>query len=1097
VPEAPKPLEASTEELEKSPETSPLTQEASQPEKEAETSKDNEKVEENQSNVVEDVKTPSEEEKPTVESEIKEEAVKTPDETGDKSNLPSFPGTMKSVPGSNDVKIEIDSNSLLDRVILYSLKNTVVDNSRLDAAKNKYMLNKGNTTGSFSSNSNGSDSNSSSKSVEKLIEEFKGGCSKPSGEGSPTEAAAVEQKSDISNESSSHGAETFINSSEREAEKVNDQNVITSSRGAECKSIESMPLKDVHGEADESPKLPESSSPKNLENEALDFRDTSKEASPTMLDLSIPHRDEKSVPMIKRDHALYVGLPDFSKQIFTEPSISRPTNTVTNQVVKPGSTSGPPKIKNPDFSAMPRVQPELQMRKPDFSKSFESPQSTIVPVTPSNFPEIIRKNNYISDLQLKPPTNQSANPSNSSSYKIDYRSSTAISQKLMQDSKPEQPSTSQTVYPNMKKEGINAYNQQQLIIDEPMAHIIHKNQFLPHATEAPRVGWNDRGERLLGGSSMSVQRPRNHSESEVKPQIPEQYHSSEDLRKNHPAHYAHPYKEREFNNNSKEAHQITPHEFSLKQKEQQLRQEGTIITVKNEPMKTPTREINERRSADLFRDYKLKQPKESPDSARRAAEHHPPMGYQQAYPDFPASYPKPKVETVVKTSQSSVPPLAYPQMKQMPTSSRSYHSPSPVQYQHHQPKSPLTVPPGPSLMNPPSNWPPPPPLVMQQSVSRHAASPGGHSQSPNGYPHHASPSQSPHMNYGYPYQHQPPPGPTAVKVNHNYPPYKAADPYGGRHDVKEIPNRNYQPPSSSSSGSGSYYHQKYPDFGRHFDQDKPGQIPYDPNVRHPQNYPPSDMRQDVNYPRMPHNELEIRSVREQPQYRMEPGPAPSFYPKPHEKEAAMHPNYPPRGQEPMRHPEAPLRIHDGSRAPAPMKMERRIEEPPKIQAGPSNLNLRRPEPTEVSVIAKVKIEPAQPPRNAPLTSTIIKSAKSIFAEVKRESPLDLSVKTVKTKADSTGCDQDMMRHRAEPSGLKVEFTPNFEKIAKTDCRQQARTGPQDYPQGSRSSQSVPERPSGSQRYPNEQATRTPPTQSHQSHHQVSGKDELSAGAETD
>ena len=161
-----------------------------------------------------------------------------------------------------------------------------------------------------------------------------------------------------------------------------------------------------------------------------------------------------------------------------------------------------------------------------------------------------------------------------------------------------------------------------------------------------------------------------------------------------------------------------------------------------------------------------------------------------------------------------------------------------------------------------------------------------------------------------------------------------------------------------------------------------------------------------------------------------------------------------------------------------MKVERRIDEPPKIVAGPSNLNLRRPEPTEVSVIAKVKIEPAQPPRNVPSTSTLVKSAKSTFAEVKRESPLDLSVKTVKTKADSTGCDQDMMRHRAEPSGLKVEFTPNFGKIAKTDCRQQARIGPQEFPQGSRPSQNVPERPSGSQRYPSEEATRSPPTQSH-------------------
>lgn len=1106
MPETQKVTEPSNGSSEKSPE-------ASQPEKEADKPKDDEKVEEKQSSVVEDVKISPEKEKPIIESENKEnsreietDTVNKPAEFGEKSNLPSFPGTVKSVPGSNDVKIEIDSNSLLDRVILYSLKNTVVDNSRLDAAKNKYMM-KGNITASFNSNSNGSDSNSSSKSVEKLIEEFKGGCSKVNRENSPTNPA-IEQKSDISKESTSNGAEKCVNASNshslgKDEAKENDQNVITSSQGAESKSIESTPPSDVQEsseavKAEDSINLSETTPPRhNIENEALDFRDNSKEASPTMLDLTIPHRDEKSVPPIKRNHALYVGLPDFSKQIFTAPSISRPNN-------QPVNNAGPPKIKNPDFSAMPRSQPELQMRNPDFSKSFAKTETSTaanaVPVTPSNFPEIVRKNNYISDLQLKPPSMaasaQSSDPSSSSSsYKIDFRSSAAISQKLLHEPKPEQPSTSQTVYPNMKKEGINAYNQQQMIIDEPMAHIIHKNQFLPHANEAPRVGgWNDRNERLLGGSSSTVHM-KVTSEPENKPQLslpPQQYHSSsEDLRKNHPAYY--PYKEREFNNNSQENHQMSSHEFSLKAKEQQLRQEGTIITIKNEPTKTPTREINERRSADLFRDYKLKQPKESPDSARRAAEH-PPMGYQQSYPDFPAAYPKHKVETIVKANQNSpAPPLVYSQdrqPKQIATSSRNYHSPSPVSYQHHQPKSPLTVPPGPSLMNPPQHWPPPPPLIMQQQVNRHASSPAGPSNlstpSPNNYQHHASPSQSPHMNYGYPYPMQTPQGPTAVKVNPNYPPYKNMEPY--RHgDVKEIPNRNYQPPSSSSSAPNNYYHQKYPDFGRHFEPDK-SQMPHDPNARHPQGFVPIEHRQqmpDMNYQRFPqHHELEIRQVRDQPQQYQN-----AYYPNSHEKESVPMQNYPPRVQEPVvRHPEVPMRIHDDDRTrglPA-MKMERRMDEPPKIQAGPSNLPLRRPEPTEVSVIAKVKIEPAQPPRNVPSTSTIIKSSKSIFAEVKRESPLDLSVKTVKTKADSTGCDQDMMsRHRAEPSGLKVEFTPNFGKTGKTDCRQQARIGPQDYAQPGRSTQNVPERPSGSQKYPVEEVSRTPPSSAAtQSHHQM-------------
>lgn len=53
---------------------------------------------------------------------------------------------------------------------------------------------------------------------------------------------------------------------------------------------------------------------------------------------------------------------------------------------------------------------------------------------------------------------------------------------------------------------------------------------------------------------------------------------------------------------------------------------------------------------------------------------------------------------------------------------------------------------------------------------------------------------------------------------------------------------------------------------------------------------------------------------------------------------------------------------------------------------------------------------------------------SIFVPKKRESPLDLSVKTVKTKADSTGVydySMPMRRHDSIPASLKVDFAPNF------------------------------------------------------------------------
>lgn len=56
------------------------------------------------------------------------------------------------------------------------------------------------------------------------------------------------------------------------------------------------------------------------------------------------------------------------------------------------------------------------------------------------------------------------------------------------------------------------------------------------------------------------------------------------------------------------------------------------------------------------------------------------------------------------------------------------------------------------------------------------------------------------------------------------------------------------------------------------------------------------------------------------------------------------------------------------------------------------------------------------------------SSATLFGPTKRESPLDLSVKTVKTKADSTGVyDYSLPSRRPDtiPPSLKVDFAPNF------------------------------------------------------------------------
>lgn len=933
----------------------------------------------------------------------------------------TFPGMKATATGNGndgDVNIELDRETLLDRVILYSLKNTVVDNSRLDAAKNKYMKNNGNVNASFNSinssnssnNSNGSDSNSTSKSVEKLIEEFKGSCKSNNGNASSTTTTSEHSK--IDNKEVSNGADNSVDSIENAKKKVDDGKTVDSGKESPKSSavadMNSIDLKRT------SPNTTSMAQPKSsTENDRLDFRDTKSYSNvddkPAMLDLSVK-RDDKSVPPIKRSHALYVGLPDFSKQIFTAPSITRTTNTVTNQAPKPQSSSGPPKVRNPDFSTMSRA-PELQMRHPDFSRGFTStntPSPVNVPVTPSNFPEIVRKNNYVSDLQLKPPSTSSPTAP-STSYKIDYRPPAISTQKNHNDL--------QNDHPGIKKESGGMFNQQ--LVDEPMAHIIHKTQFLPTTPkDSINHNWNEnRGERLLGGSShYEIMHPNDATKL---PGTSQSFPSNDDLRKLHPAHYPYAY--------SKDRDQHQSNEFSLKQKEQQLRQEGTTITIKNESnATTPTHEIPERRSADLFRDYKLKQPKESPDTVRNRMQEPPPLAYHQEYPDFPKNYfrnTKQEAVNVKLNPTSPVPQPSHPS-NEYPLAASHYKTPSPIPLRQQKSPAPM-LPSGSSPMNPPQNWPPP--------GSRHSISPANASPSPSyHYPHPSSskssisPSQSPMSHYPY---HSSP------KLNHQM--FKHPESTSQR----QLDPKNNRPVMPSSSSSQNYYHQKFPDFSQKFETDrgyyegspKPhaGFTPIDSkpisiDITHPQNLP---LRQD----------LEIRTIREpsmsqNAQYRHPPSFNQSQ--ERHPQQLSISDNLS------IRQPE--MRSHysrmDNEASMLPdLKIEKRTNEAPqKVYIPPTR---RQEAVPELSIIPKIKTEPPSTP--VPTSSSIIKSTKSLF-EVKRESPLDLSVKTIKTKADSTGCDTDYRNRKESKLGLKVEFTPNFASVAKTECRQQARLGPQDY-----------------------------------------------------
>lgn len=1126
-------------------------------------------------------------------SVVIEQASSDREKTPSPNTLSSLPGTFKKYgPGIDDVEIVMDSSSLLDRVILYSLKNTMPDNKRLDAAKNKII------NGNLNSfNSNSSDSNSSNKSttiedskprsaVDKLIEEFKGSSSSSVGSTKGSIAGA----NTLRDSSKSPEAVKLVETSKPVVLVVEDLKVTRdSSNGAdnsrsncnlvnEVKQIEpnvisttlvaveppvkrsetpvnvatpttnAQQIKDISS----NPELKIRQSPVGYSNEALDFREKKPEVPQqpeAMLDLSIPNKsyDDKKVPIIKRNHGLYVGLPDFSKQIFSEPTVSRADLPM-----------GSLKVPNPDFSAVQRA-PELQMRHPDFTKSFNesaATSSSSVSVTPSNFVEIARKNNYISDLQLKTP----AAPSPSLSYKIDFRPAS----KLEVTTKPGTPSISP--YPNMKKEGISAYNQQQnQLSDEPMAHIINKSHFLPVTREekteyqkppqvpAPTIqlgrvgGWNDRiHASLLGGSAQSNEKPSrdyppgqysssSSSGNTYYPQVPEKkaaknphdnypglppgptapnhtpsafyMHGSshagsqEDLRKYNPAHYS--YKESgSYSRIVENLERQEQHEFSLKQKEQLLRQEGTIITIKNEPPTPPapiasqskpvssstsSRDSYGSHSADLYPDMKLKQlnheythPKESNvqhQSGRRVSD---PVPYHQQYPDFPVAnqqYPKNyryeplkgAFKMVEQQNKSPAPSLIYPhpdtirhsqQIKQTTSpgmhaqgppipkqenfygssgSSKSYGSPSPV----HHVKSPHSLPPTPALMksldgqmNPPQNWPP------QGATVRINSNPPGQpmsSPSPTKYLQQSQPkmSSSPlHQIKQSPSPHQAYPGyPPQPKYTQSYPPVKGMEPkdaYG-----RPAPQQGYyaqpQPkyPESKTLQFGDFSRQFENDASRKLSapssssQDNPQRYP----VKDIPNYYPQPQQQELRHSNSDQNLSQYQQQQHHHHQRVMMQEA-----ELRNREVRYHSNEPQssRYQEhPTRGPTDPPRMYAQQQQPAT-----RLEQIP----------------AEISVVSKVKVEPKVSPSptipvQRELTSTsVIKP----FVEVKKESPLDLSVKTIKTKADSTGDDYGAVastsrRQRPEPSGLKVEFTPNFASQGKTDCRQQARMGPHDYP----------------------------------------------------
>lgn len=830
-------------------------------------------------------------------------SLQLPSEKEEKSTeqLPLFPGTVtKPVAGSNDVKIEIDSNSLFDRVILYSLKNSVVDNTRLNAAKNKYMLYNGTNHSSLSGNSNGSDSNASSKSTEKAVES--------------AEAEIKDSVLDsIKNKQNSDSSIDVL-----DAQLAKDGDSGSSSRSE--KSVSS--AKDASPCA-ASEKTSASDAPHEsiIKNEILDCRDVKAEEVKTQksedtIDLTVPAPSDQPKASVAK---LYVGLPDFSKKIFSEATDYKPPAKI-----EPDSECSPPRIKNPDFSMLNRqAAPEMQIQQLDFTKSF----APSLEVTPSNFPDIVRKNNYISDLQLKPlsstssSSNQVSQHPQPSSYKIDYPSSAVISHQL-HGAKAEVGSDRHAY---MKRESLSAVNHQ--AIDEPKAHIIHKNQFVPYGREVPPGS-----QYWRGGPEPRDMKPNVH---EVGPapfmhQAPK--NSGCDDKRNY-------LMEREFKKypEAPPTEEQLAHEFSLKRKEQQLRQEGTIITVKSEQP--------EMRKMDYFRDYKLKQSMDSTEADRRPFD----TNHHHAYPPYAPEaihqkHQKVRVETIVKPVQGmpdrhakerhpmessfQPPPMsAYSSAARLPQMMPKDHHPMAGKWNSSQRVA--------SYHQPNMNYPP----------------------QINHYPPNTPPNSMAAYAQQYPKSDSTPP--TPVNISQNYPAFAPKHSRGP--ETKEIPNNHYQQAASPHLNS-NYYHRNFPDFSRHFDPEK---------VQHVNGYLP---------PQHPYMQNRFESVAK--------------------SESRAFESRPPR--------------------PSVPTMEQQVKVMP-------SQPVRRPEPSEPQPMA-VKVERASE-FPGPSSAAAIPKTSSVFAEVKRESPLDLSVKTVKTKADSTGSERDFPSRSEEPAAMKVEFNPNFGKVS--------------------------------------------------------------------
>ncbi|CRK92894.1 CLUMA_CG006308, isoform A [Clunio marinus] len=933
----------------------------------------------------------------------------------DSHHLPTFPGTItKSVPGSNDVKIEIDSDSLLDRVILFSLKNTVVDNSRLDAAKNKYLV----------KDSKPSLSADHKLSLNHIVKKF------DDDDCDVVNIQGTSSTSTIRKESDNYGG--FSNGAENESNVNNEKNNVDQNQqvivmksllntpktleisltcGEESSNKPSLAQCDDDDCSDESKRMfnietdksrldiihSKVSCASSTDNNNQSNKNFSR-SSPIMLDLTISHRKtNSSTPFIKQqNNSLYVGLPDFTKKIYSAPLITYPTHTTTinskdvknlssnnNNLSKTENRNSPLLLAyNWDQSHHHHQQQQsssyvkcsiTENGNIETSKTSDTSSSTSS-ASPLNFNEILKKNNYIKDLQLKPPLLppprlKAYSPTPSSVYKVDYHMSDIFSQKIREGFAESE----QNNYMSERKN--ETQQQQQIFIDEPMAHIIHKSHFQSH-----QIPENFNRTMKQKSESTEVIHLNNLNctyapEAEIKLTVSTPHHFQSSLiKEQHEAQQTSQLPQimsaisPDFN---KKFHNEQPisHEFSLEQKEEQLRQEGTILTVTNEMNLNrypPTKEFMEQRSAaNFFRDSKMmKQMKASPtvgDYNRMNREQSSATTTNLSSSYAPGTHVGNEINININVNPTAS-TIMHEQDRQMKHEisicqrDNSILSSTSIPYYHRPPslKGQLKDHGNSSVIHVPQNWPPsqqyPEQIMLNKLSSRNS------NVKPGCRLYLTSESSSNNSDVG---QHQ-----QVFNVGHHM-------------------NRHYQDDRKNQNN----YYQTFPsdNFSRHH---------FDTELENKR--PERDVNSDFYY--QSHHHVNRSRIVENFRSCSPPPPPP---------------------------PVAPY-SDDGRHLD-----EHHQQRPPQIQTR---------SPLSASASKQTEIVPLLTERK----------------ETKREFPLDLSMRTIKTKADSTGCDKNSViarhhqqQHQSESTVLKIDFTPNFADVEKRDSCQQQELFIQQHPAGNK------------------------------------------------